>query len=144
MIKLYGTLGPACGKAEILSKMLENGMNGVRLNLSHGSIESFSEWLSELRIAEKLTGKNAEILIDTQGPEIRTQNANKIVLKEGETVVLGKDIPLKNDILSRLREGMVCSLDDGKIELCIGKDLYSKIINIHIHPSIDCIKLNCV
>ena len=35
MLEIYGTLGPSCGQEETLKQMLELGMTGVRLNLSH-------------------------------------------------------------------------------------------------------------
>ena len=44
MIKLYGTLGPACNNADILCEMIQNGMTGVRINLSHGNISDFEEY----------------------------------------------------------------------------------------------------
>ena len=34
-VKIYGTLGPACEKTEILEEMFSLGMTGARLNLSH-------------------------------------------------------------------------------------------------------------
>ena len=39
MIRIYGTLGPACDRAETLEEMLKLGMTGLWLNLSHGSLE---------------------------------------------------------------------------------------------------------
>ena len=35
MLEIYGTLGPACGNVETLEQMLDLGMTGLRLNLSH-------------------------------------------------------------------------------------------------------------
>ena len=38
MLEIYGTLGPACANADTLEQMLEAGMTGIRLNLSHVSL----------------------------------------------------------------------------------------------------------
>lgn len=38
-LELFGTLGPACHDVKRLKRMIESGMNGIRLNLSHGSLE---------------------------------------------------------------------------------------------------------
>lgn len=120
MIKLYGTLGPACNDVNILCKMIESGMTGIRLNLSHGSIFDFSEYLEKLNEAEQKCGKKMELVIDMEGPEMRIGKLERpIVLAEHELVVLGREIPLERSIVEQLEEGLVCRLDDGKIELHI-------------------------
>ena len=57
MTRIYGTLGPACEKAETLEQMLRLGMTGLRLNLSHVSLEQAAGELEELRRAEERRGK---------------------------------------------------------------------------------------
>ena len=52
MIRIYGTLGPACDKAETLEEMLNLGMTGLRLNLSHVSLREAAGELRHLREAE--------------------------------------------------------------------------------------------
>ena len=37
-MELYGTFGPSCCETELLSRMLDAGMTGIRLNLSHGNL----------------------------------------------------------------------------------------------------------
>lgn len=120
MIKLYGTLEPSCGNAEILCEMINEGMTGIRLNLSHGNLDSFTEYLDQLNKAEDICGKIIELVIDMEGHEMRVGNLqNPIVLLEQELIVLGEDIPIDKDVLEQLEAGLVCRLDDGKIELFI-------------------------
>lgn len=120
MTKLYGTLGPSCGNAEILCEMINVGMTGIRLNLSHGDIDSFKGYLDELNKAEEICGKKVELVIDMEGPEMRVGKVSKpLVLLEQELIVLGDDIPLDESILAQLEKGLVCRLDDGKIELLV-------------------------
>lgn len=59
-LEIWGTLGPACQDEKVLEQLLLNGMTGIRLNLSHGNLESFSKGLEALRNAEKRRVKNAK------------------------------------------------------------------------------------
>ena len=45
MPKLYGTLGPACRDADMLARLIQAGMTGLRINLSHGSLAGCAAWL---------------------------------------------------------------------------------------------------
>ena len=83
MIKIFGTLGPACNNADILLEMINNGMTGMRLNLSHGDISSFSDCLDNLKIAENKSGRKIDIVIDVEGPEIRVGDIAPLELVEG-------------------------------------------------------------
>ncbi|MGN0267911.1 MAG: pyruvate kinase [Lachnospiraceae bacterium] len=64
----YGTIGPACADPDILKKMAEAGMTGLRMNLSHGSLSMHGDWIQMIREAV-IRG----LLIDLQGPELRVQ-----------------------------------------------------------------------
>ena len=62
----YGTIGPACGQLETLQRMVEAGMTGIRMNLSHGPLTAHADWLAMIRAAGI-----RQLLIDLQGPELR-------------------------------------------------------------------------
>ena len=117
--KIYGTLGPACCKAGILEKMLEEGMTGVRLNLSHVSLPQAEDQVMALKQACSSTGLQADLLVDMQGPELRIGALpTPVELKEGETVTLGeRGIPLPIGVLNALTVGQELLLDDGKLLL---------------------------
>ena len=88
--KIICTIGPASEGPEILEKLIENGMNIARLNLSHGSREEHGEQIDRIiRIREKLGGPVA-LLMDTRGPEIRTgkMRDGKVELKAGQEILL--------------------------------------------------------
>lgn len=70
--KIYATIGPASYHTELLVKMINKGMDGIRINLSHGNIDKYEKWFNNLRQAEKTTGKSVSVLADIQGTEIRT------------------------------------------------------------------------
>jgi pyruvate kinase len=69
--KILCTLGPATNKAEIIEKLIVTGADGVRLNFSHGSYDSFKHLFTELDKACLDEHTPLSILIDLQGPKIR-------------------------------------------------------------------------
>ena len=119
MVEIFGTLGPACAKAEVLELMLRAGMTGLRLNLSHGSLRQAGEQLAALRFAEERSGLHAKLLIDMQGPELRIDKLEQpLPLLEGKTVLLGKGgVPLPDVVWQVLEEGQEILLDDGKLAI---------------------------
>jgi pyruvate kinase len=124
--EIYGTLGPACSETGMLEAMLREGMTGMRLNLSHGSLRESAGLIQNYREAAELAGAKADFLIDLQGPELRIGTIGEPVrLLEGECVHLvccGKDasgqgIPVGANVFSALEEKDRILLDDGRIEL---------------------------
>ena len=125
MTEIYGTLGPACSGADVLEKMLGNGMTGVRLNLSHITLEDAAPQIAALREAEASCGVKAKLLIDMQGPELRIPALKgPVQLEAGDTVTLGEGgIPVPQmieDFLKPLQEVLV---DDGKLLLRVTEKL---------------------
>ena len=117
MIRIYGTLGPACDQAETLEEMLRLGMTGLRLNLSHVSLREAAGELRQLREAEARCGKQAELLIDMQGPELRIGKLpSPLLLRAGETVDLDA-LPFPQTVRAAIEPGQELLLDDGKLLL---------------------------
>lgn len=118
LIDLFGTLGPACENAEVLCKMLQLGMTGVRLNLSHEKLTSAAPKLKNLMEAERLSGISAKLLVDLQGPELRIGKLNSpLLLEEGKTVLIPDEIPVPQMVLDVLERRQQILLDDGKLLL---------------------------
>ena len=119
-VKIYGTIGPACRYKEILKRMFQEGMDGVRLNLSHTSLEEASPLIESFHSAARECGLNAELLIDMQGPELRIGDMNApFSLITGDLIGI-EDIPFPEDVKAVLRDGdpgQEILLDDGKILL---------------------------
>ena len=81
----YGTIGPACADVKLLQQMVEAGMTGIRMNLSHGPLAAHKDWLALLRKAGV-----KKLLIDLQGPELRIGRLPQpLSLTAGQTVRLG-------------------------------------------------------
>jgi pyruvate kinase len=88
--KIVCTIGPASESVEKLTQLIEAGMNVARLNFSHGDFEEHGQRIQNIREASKLTGKTVAILLDTKGPEIRTNNMvnGTIELKSGDNIII--------------------------------------------------------
>jgi len=92
--KIIATAGPSTDNSKILSKLLQNGVDVIRMNLSHGSIDEWERRLEIIREARKLSGKHVPVLLDTKGPEIRTGYVEgydsdpraKILLRKGTEI----------------------------------------------------------
>ena len=70
--KIVCTLGPATSSAENLKELVRAGMDVARLNLSHGDHADHEQVYADVRKASDSTGRAVGILVDLQGPKIRT------------------------------------------------------------------------
>ena len=71
--KIIATVGPACLKRSILKKMVTNGTNVFRVNMSHGSQEDKKEIIQHLKRLEMPNGERPCIIADLAGPKIRVR-----------------------------------------------------------------------
>ena len=108
----YGTIGPACADVKLLQQMVEAGMTGIRMNLSHGPLAAHEDWLALLRKAGV-----KKLLIDLQGPELRIGRLPQpLTLTAGQTVRLGtQGIPCPAALVQGVQPGQELLLDDGKL-----------------------------
>ncbi len=72
-MEYFGTFGPNCHTGEQLKALLEAGMTGIRLNLSHKNLEECREWILAYQEAQAELGMAARLLIDLKGPELRLE-----------------------------------------------------------------------
>jgi len=70
--KIVATMGPACDSPELLDRMLCAGVDVVRLNLSHGSLEEHLLRLKAVRAAADRLGRVVAVLADLPGPKVRS------------------------------------------------------------------------
>lgn len=87
MVKIYGTLGPACQDEKILTEMFALGMTGMRLNLSHVTLAESGELIGKMKWAAESCGVKPQLLIDLQGPELRTGAVAEPILLKNEEIV---------------------------------------------------------
>lgn len=91
--KIVATIGPATHTIEVLTAMIESGMNVARLNFSHGTHEDHAELIKNIRIASKQCGKPVAIMQDVQGPKIRIGK----LPKDGIELVADTEITFDTD-----------------------------------------------
>lgn len=134
-LNYYGTLGPACADSDILKRMFEAGMTGLRLNTSHGRLADAGDWIRLADGAAGEAGRDWELLIDLRGPELRIGSlAGSLLLEEGKAVILQGHaseeevirsaavtalpvIPAPNGIFEAAQTGDILWLDDSKLKL---------------------------
>lgn len=118
-MEYYGTLGPTCCEPTILKKMFDAGMTGIRLNLSHSSLEASQSWIHYYFDAARQTGTPKKLMIDLIGPELRIGDLEgSMGLSGGAHVILGyAGIPAPKEIFPYIKKNQEILLDDGKIKL---------------------------
>jgi pyruvate kinase len=87
--KIICTIGPATSSYPMLEKLAAAGMNIVRLNMSHGDHESAAQVIKSIKTLNRKLNYPIAVLMDTQGPEIRTGDlANELELKNGSVITI--------------------------------------------------------
>ncbi|WP_094752308.1 pyruvate kinase PykF [Psychromonas sp. CD1] len=130
--KIVCTIGPKSESKEMLTKLVNNGMNVMRLNFSHGNFAEHGARITTIRKICQETGINVAILLDTKGPEIRTvklAGGNDVTLNAGQEFTLSTDQSIIGDntivavtyvnFANDLSVGNTILLDDGLIEMTV-------------------------
>ena len=142
--KIVATLGPATEKALAIRKLISSGVDVFRLNLSHGSLSWHEERVKIIRTASKEADKPVSIILDLQGPRVRTgllKDGKPINLKSGDIVTITtKKVYGAEGIITTpytslpkdVKKGDRILLDDGRMELRVlgssGTDIKCKVI----------------
>ena len=121
--KIIATVGPSCSDANVLSSMIESGVNCFRINLSHGTQnekKSYFDLIKSVADASKKT--RPAILADLAGPKVRIRNIDKsFKLSEGQIVTVSS--AEKGDGIIPISKGLIfknCD-PDAKIMINDGK-----------------------
>jgi pyruvate kinase len=126
--KIVATMGPACQTSEMINRLLKNGVNVARLNLSHGTHEDHTKVYNRLRKAAHELNLPSCVLLDLQGPKIRIGKLPEDMLKleVGQRVTLNTqvdaipvgEIPVEfTQLPESVLPGERVLLDDGALEL---------------------------
>ena len=85
--KIICTLGPATETTEALRQLIQKGTDVLRLNMSHATHEWVREIVPRIRRLAQIAGRPVAILVDTQGPAIRTGDLKiNLHLKPGDVL----------------------------------------------------------
>ena len=87
--KIIATIGPSTESAEALERLIQKGMNVARINMSHATHDQTREIVEKIRAISEKLGRRVSILVDTQGPAIRTGDLKtNLNLTAGDTIAL--------------------------------------------------------
>ena len=124
--RIICTIGPATESYEMLQKLYDAGMSIARLNMSHGDHESHAKVIQHIKTLNRKVKFPIPILLDTQGPEIRTGDlSNELDLRQGEIVSVTTRGPMDveessiqinyADLLEAVKVGDRITVDNGLI-----------------------------
>ncbi len=126
--KILATLGPATDDPKVLDKIIEAGVDVVRINFSHGTPEEHMERVEKVRNRARAHGRQVGVLCDLQGPKIRIDRFKDgpIELAEGDTFILDAELAADagnqervgiayKQLPADVKRGDTLLLDDGRI-----------------------------
>lgn len=130
--KIVATLGPASHSREMITKLIQSGVNVVRLNFSHGNADEHIACAHLVRNIAAELDVSVGVLVDLQGPKIRIScfKEGSIQLNAGDIFTLdgqldpqagvqdrvGLDYP---QLIQDLLPGNTLLLDDGRVQLLV-------------------------
>ena len=123
--KIVCTLGPASRDPEAVGALVDAGVDVARLNASHGTTAERRETIETVRTVARERGRHVGVLLDLQGPEVRTADAAPVTLADGSDVDLAPgDDPTPERVsvsasLAAVSPGDRLLLDDGRIETTV-------------------------
>ena len=142
--KILATIGPATNSMEKVEAIIMAGVNGCRLNCSHGSNEERDQQIKWIRAAAEKKGRSVAILQDLQGPKIRLGmiRDNRLDLKKGDEVVLeAKEgyehdgsmiVPVQYNLAEKCQVGEPLSMFDGKVKSEVTEIVSDTAIKVRI------------
>jgi pyruvate kinase len=125
--KIIATVGPASSSPAMLDRLIDAGVDVMRLNFSHGSNAEKGDLIASIRRQSQRSGKAIAILADLQGPKIRTGRMENgaIQLIKGRTIdIVTTEVLGTPELISTIYQalprdvtpGSRILLDDGLIE----------------------------
>ncbi len=125
--KLLATVGPATNSYEAIHAMITAGVDGFRLNFSHGTYQEREKQIAWIRKASKELDKHVAIVQDIQGPKIRLGDFEGVInVQSGQELVLGYDVqptstilPVQYDLSQKVKRGDRLFMYDGRIKSVI-------------------------
>src|SRR5918994_3691862 len=126
LTKCVATIGPAWNDEEMLRTLVDAGMDGVRLNFSHGTHADHERSAQRARAVQAAAGRPLALIADLQGPKIRIGDLDAPAkLEPGEMIVVAgaescpvDGLPVAPDVLAAVLEaGDEILIDDGHVRL---------------------------
>jgi pyruvate kinase len=128
--KIIATLGPATDDNSKVKKLIQSGIDLVRINFSHGMLAEHQNRVNAIRKYATALGRQVGILADLQGPKIRIAQFENdcVTLAPGAEFVLDASLPDSagtraavgvdyKELSGDVGPGDILLLDDGRLEL---------------------------
>jgi pyruvate kinase len=123
--KIVATLGPASATSDLVTGLAKAGMDGARLNFSHGTHEEHAANARLVRAAQEEVGRPIALIADLQGPKLRIGELEEpMSLRAGDKVVVTGDaasdgeLPVRPSVVGQvLQPGHDVLIDDGLVRL---------------------------
>ena len=138
--KILATIGPASRDPAVFDAMLAAGLDGIRINMSHGTQEEKAADIQRARAAAEKLNRPLAVLVDLSGPKIRTralQNHQPVELKAGQVFIITTE-DIEGDasrvatnypgMPQDVRAGDRILLDDGAIELRVESTTATEVV----------------
>ena len=141
--KILATIGPAVFSEEKIEELIMAGVNGCRLNFSHGNYTERDQQIEWIRRAAAKKGRSVAILQDLQGPKIRLGEIkdNHLDVRVGDELILdhaitthdgGNVIPVQYNLAEKVKIGEPLSMFDGKVKSEVIEIVSSTAIKVRI------------
>ncbi len=128
--KIVATIGPASSSSKVMAELVRAGVDGARLNLSHGTHDEHRERARLLRATEAELGRPVALIADLQGPKLRIGDLEgPVTLSRGEDVVVAGgeasvdgELPVSPAVVGEvLQPGHEVLIDDGLVRLRVDR-----------------------
>ena len=130
--KIICTIGPSTLSYSCIKKLYEAGMNVARLNMSHSDHKNAKKIIERIKKLNKSLKVPVGILLDTQGPEIRTGDTSQVVnLEPGQLVsfTIRDEVDVEttsirvhyDELIESVNVGTLISLDNGLLNFKVLK-----------------------
>lgn len=137
--KILATIGPATNSYEKVCDLLEAGLNGFRLNFSHGTNDEKAKQIEWIRKASLEIKKPAAIVADLHGPKMAMGKLDGVVEVKKDHILklaLGGNqskgiLPTQYDISRRVKPGERLMIFDGSIETII-KSVNNGVVEVEV------------
>ncbi len=117
--KIIITLGPATDSEEMISELIDHGTNIIRLNMSHGRHDWVHTVVSRIRKISAEKGTQVGILMDLQGPSIRTGD-----LEEPFKLTVGDEVEIRHrDAKPTMEMSTTVNYDDLPRDVSVGDSI---------------------
>ena len=130
--KIICTIGPSTESFSSIKKLHEAGMNVARLNMSHSNHKNAKKIIDRIKKLNQTIETPVGILLDTQGPEIRTGDTSQVVnLEPGQLVsfTIRDEVDVEttsirvhyDELIQSVNVGTLISLDNGLLNFKVLK-----------------------